>query len=48
MSKDKCLVGKISSSGIQNIKAPVGQNKKTGKSNVKSGNDLRDKSKGGK
>ncbi|MCI8387106.1 MAG: hypothetical protein HFE63_01400 [Clostridiales bacterium] len=48
MSKDKCLVGKISSSGIQNIKAPVSQNKKTGKSTVKSGSDLRSKSNGGK
>lgn len=46
MDKKNCLVGKIPSSGVKNIKAPVSQNKKTGKSSVARGNDLR--SKGGK
>ena len=46
MDKKNCLVGKIASSGVQNIKAPVSQNKKSGKANVARGNDLR--SKGGK
>ena len=41
MAKTNALVGKISGSGVQNIKAPVSQNKKTGKSNVKRGSDLR-------
>lgn len=45
MAKQNCLVGKIGASGVQNIKAPVDQNKKTGKSTVKRGNDLRSKSK---
>ena len=35
--KTNCLVGKISGSGVQNIKAPVAQNKST----VTRGNDLR-------
>ena len=39
--KTNCLVGKISGSGVQNIKAPVAQNKKTGKSTVTRVNDLR-------
>lgn len=39
--KSNVLVGKISGSGVQNIKAPVTQNKKTGKSSVKKGDDLR-------
>lgn len=43
--KSNCLVGKISSSGAQTIKAPVNQNVKKGKSSVKEGNDLRNKSK---
>jgi hypothetical protein len=46
MAKENVLVGKIASSGVQNIKAPVNQNKKTGKSSVKRGDDLRTK-KGG-
>lgn len=46
MDKKNCLVGKIASSGVQNIKAPVSQNKKSGKASVARGNDLR--SKGGK
>lgn len=45
MAKTNALVGKISGSGVQNIKAPVDQNKKTGKASVKRGNDLRTKSK---
>lgn len=45
MAKQNCLVGKIAASGVQNIKAPVEQNKKTGKASVKRGNDLRNKSK---
>lgn len=43
MEKKGSLVGKISGSGVQNIKAPVEQNKKTGKSSVKKGTDLRTK-----
>ena len=45
MSKNNFLVGKVSGSGVQNIKAPVTQNKKTGKSAVKRGDDLRTKGK---
>ena len=41
MAKTNALVGKISGSGVQNIKAPVAQNKKPGKSTVKRGDDLR-------
>jgi hypothetical protein len=41
MAKENALVGKISASGVQNIKAPVNQQKKQGKSTVKRGNDLR-------
>lgn len=44
MAKTNALVGKIGASGVQNIKAPVDQNKKTGKSSVKRGKDLREKS----
>lgn len=43
MAKTNALVGKISGSGAQNIKAPVAQNKKTGKASVKRGKDLREK-----
>lgn len=43
MDKKNCLVGKISNSGVQNIKAPVSQNKKSGKSSVARGKDLRSK-----
>lgn len=43
MEKKGSLVGKISGSGVQNIKAPVEQNKKAGKSSVKKGTDLRTK-----
>lgn len=43
MAKENVLVGKIQASGGQNIKAPVAQNKKTGKSTVKRGSDLRTK-----
>lgn len=39
------LIGKISSSGAQTVKATVNQNIKKGKSSVKEGNDLRNKSK---
>nr|DAM35831.1 MAG TPA: hypothetical protein [Caudoviricetes sp.] len=39
--KTNCLVGKISGSGVQNIKAPVNQNKKSGKATVTRGKDLR-------
>ena len=41
MAKENALVGKIPSSGVANIKAPVKQQKKTGNSTVKRGNDLR-------
>lgn len=41
MAKTNALVGKFSGSGVQNIKAPVAQNKKTGKTTVKRGDDLR-------
>ncbi len=41
--KTNCLVGKISSSGSQTIKAPVNQNIHKGKSSVKEGSDLRNK-----
>ena len=41
MAKPNALAGKIAASGVQNIKAPVGQNKKTGNSTVKRGKDLR-------
>ena len=43
MAKDNILVGKIQSSGVQQIKPGVSQNKKTGKSTVKRGDDLRTK-----
>ena len=43
VEKKGSLVGKISGSGVQHIKAPVEQNKKTGKSSVKKGTDLRTK-----
>jgi hypothetical protein len=43
MAKANALVGKIGASGVQNIKAPVAQDKKTGKSSVKRGKDLREK-----
>ena len=45
MAKNNGLVGKIGASGVQNIKAPVEQHKKTGKFTVKRGDDLRNKSK---
>lgn len=45
MAKSNVLAGKISGSGVQNIKAPIDQNKKTGKASVKRGNDLRTKGK---
>ena len=41
MAKSSCLEGKIAASGVQNIKAPVAQNKKSGKNTVKRGKDLR-------
>ena len=44
--KTNCLVGKISNSGSQTIKAPVSQNIHKGKSSIKEGSDLRNK--GGK
>lgn len=43
--KSNCLVGKISNSGSQTIKAPVSQNIHKGKSSVKEGSDLRNKGK---
>lgn len=43
MAKTNALVGKISASGVQKIKAPVDQNSKKGKSTVKRGDDLRTK-----
>lgn len=43
-NKTNCLVGKISNSGAQHIKAPVSPNTKKGKSDVVKGQDLRCKS----
>ena len=43
--KSNCLVGKISNSGSQTIKASVNQNIHKGKSSVKEGSDLRNKGK---
>ena len=43
MAKDNILVGKIQSSGVQQIKPGVSQNKKTGKTTIKRGDDLRTK-----
>jgi hypothetical protein len=41
MAKSSVLEGKIAASGVQNIKAPVNQGKKSGKATVKRGKDLR-------